>query len=78
MTTWKIRFGGAILVLSLLCGSSIAQITSPVTQSHCGLISHDVANLDAVNPKRAYWCKSDIAGYLDEERPGHLRRYLAK
>jgi hypothetical protein len=47
-------------------------------KSHCGLISHDVANLDAANPRRAYWCKSDIEGYLDEERAGHLPRHRGR
>jgi hypothetical protein len=39
-----------------------------VPKSRCGVISHDVANLNAVDPRRAYWCKSDIAGYLGEGR----------
>jgi hypothetical protein len=75
MSNSIIRFGGASLLLLLFCGCSPAQVAEPVTRSHCGLISHDVPNLNAVDPRRAYWCKSDIDGYLGEEEAGHPPRY---
>jgi hypothetical protein len=73
-----IRIGGAAILLSLYCGSCEAQIVEPVTRSRCSLGSHEVANLNAVDPRRAYRCKSDIDGYLDEEGAGHLSSLEAK
>jgi hypothetical protein len=73
-----IKSCGAALLLSLLCGCSAPQVAGPVTRSHCGIVSHDVANLNAVDPRRAYWCKSDNDGYLGEEQAGHSPILQAK
>ena len=79
MANSMINFVSAALSFWFLCGPASAQVIgAPVTRSHCGLISHDVANLDAANPRRAYWCKSDIEGYLDAERAGHLPRHRGR
>jgi hypothetical protein len=72
-----IKLGGAALFLSLLCGCAPPPTAGQMTWSHCSPGSHDVANLDAQDPRRAYWCKSDIDGYLGEEKSGHLPAYPA-
>jgi hypothetical protein len=41
-----------------------ASISGPVTLSPCNIISHDVPNLQATDPRRYYWCKPDNDGYL--------------
>jgi hypothetical protein len=64
---------GAIAVLWLSAGAPAA--FADVSRSHCGVISHDVANLNAIDPRRAYWCKSDVAGYLGEARGPRIEPY---
>jgi hypothetical protein len=69
-----LKVGGVSVLLSLLAGCAASStISGTVARSHCGLVSHDVANLNAVDPRRAYWCKEDIAGYLGEDRSGAVR-----
>lgn len=66
---------GAAALLVFTANVPAAMAEAP--RSRCGLLSHDVANLNAVNPRHAYWCKSDAAGYLDEDWSGHIRPYYA-
>jgi hypothetical protein len=69
-----LKAGGAGILLLLVAGcAGTSAISGPVARTHCGLVSHDVANLNAVDPRRAYWCKPDMAGYLGEDRPGSVR-----
>ena len=65
----RVRCGGAALFFSLFCGDYKAHGgADPVIRSHCGLGFHEVTNLNAVDPRRAYWCKSDLDGYLGEDQ----------
>ncbi|HLJ69861.1 MAG TPA: hypothetical protein VKU03_01000 [Roseiarcus sp.] len=71
--------------ISKICGSitlffviaSGGAALADVPRLHCGVLSHPVANLGAVNPRHAYWCKSNVAGYLGEDRSVPIRPYLA-
>jgi hypothetical protein len=65
-----VKIGGAVAMLAIVGGCIESTVSGPVAISHCGVISHDVANLDDPNPRHAYWCKRDDDGYLGEERPG--------
>jgi hypothetical protein len=65
---------GAAALLWFAAGWTPAAFAE-VPRSHCGVISHDVANLNAINPRHAYWCKSDIAGYLGEDRAAPIEPY---
>ena len=65
---------GAAALLWLTAGGTPAAVAE-VPRLHCGVISHAVANLNAVNPRYAYWCKSDIAGYLGENRSAPITPY---
>jgi hypothetical protein len=77
MTKTIVKIGGAAVLAALLGGWTT--IYGPVTRTHCGVGYHDVANLNAINPRHAYWCKSDNDGYLGEEHWGHVPPpYLAK
>jgi hypothetical protein len=65
-----VKIGSAVAMLAIVGGCIESTISGPVTTSRCGVISHDVANLDDPNPRHAYWCKPDDDGYLGEERSG--------
>jgi hypothetical protein len=62
-----VKIGGAAALLAIIGGCAQSTISGSVARSHCGVGSHDVANLDDPNPQHAYWCKSDNSGYLGEE-----------
>jgi hypothetical protein len=65
-----VKIGGVAALLAILGGCAESTISGPVARSRCGVVSHDVANLDDPNPRHAYWCKPDNSGYLGEEN-GH-------
>jgi hypothetical protein len=65
-----VKISGAVAMLAIVGGCVESTISGPVAISRCGVIAHDVANLDDPNPRHAYWCKPDDDGYLGEERPG--------
>jgi hypothetical protein len=65
-----VKIGGAVALLAIAGGCVESTISGPVAISHCGVVSHDVANLNDPNPRHAYWCKPDNNGYLGEETPG--------
>ena len=52
------------VALVTLGGCAETMISGPVTVSPCNIISHDVPNLQASDPRRYYWCKPDNDGYL--------------
>jgi hypothetical protein len=62
-----VKIGGVAALLAILGGCAESTISGPVARSHCGVVSHDVANLDDPRPQHAYWCKPDNSGYLGEE-----------
>lgn len=66
--------GSAVALLWLVAGYAPAALAE-VPRLHCGIISHPVANLNAINPRHAYWCKSDIAGYLGEDHAARITPY---
>jgi hypothetical protein len=72
-----VKICGVVALLAIVGGCVESTISGPVTKSDCGIISHDVANLDESNPRHAYWCKPDIDGYLGEDRPGHAAPHMA-
>jgi hypothetical protein len=71
-----VKIGGVVALLAILGGCVEGAVSGSVARSHCGVGSHDVANLDDPNPQHAYWCKPDISGYLGEEtgRPRAIGR----
>jgi hypothetical protein len=65
-----VKIGGAVAMPAIVRGCVDSTISGPVATFRCGVISHDVANLNDPNPRQAYWRKPDDDGYLGEERPG--------
>jgi hypothetical protein len=65
--THKVGGIGAVVALLWLVAGYVPAAFAEVPRTHCGVISHAVLNLNAVNPRHAYWCKSDVAGYLGED-----------
>lgn len=66
--------GGAAALLWLVASNAPTALAD-VPRLHCGVISHPVANLNAINPRHAYWCKSDVAGYLGEDYAAPITPY---
>jgi hypothetical protein len=64
MSQFLQKFCALTSVLLALGGCAETTVSGPVTLSPCNIISHDVPNLQASDPRRYYWCKPDNDGYL--------------
>jgi hypothetical protein len=73
--THKVGGAAAAAALLWLIACCAPSAFAEVPRTHCGVISHAVLNLGAANPRHAYWCKSDVSGYLGEDHAVRIRPY---
>jgi len=75
MSRTSLRFVAVFIALSASTdGRAWTEAAPHVGYSHCPRDSHTEAYPRNPHPKRAYGCKSDEAGYLEDSDQGDERR----